>query len=107
MGLDHQITFLATQIAWSLPVLITVVVIGAIAVVRRDGALWWKLVVGGAAAIVLAQLVSSLGTFLIAQLDNGYRFYWVASAPAVLLNVVGLALLGAGAISGRRQGVQR
>lgn len=102
MGLDHQFTYLLTQLGWSLPAMVTVAVIGVIALVRRDAGLWWKLVVSGAAVLVIGQLMSAFGTLLIMQLDRGYQFHWLVSAPALLLNVVGLGLLGAGAVTGRR-----
>ncbi len=82
--------------------MITVVVIGVLAVVRRGAGRWWKLVLAGAMTIALAQLVNVAGNLFINQLGQGYRLYWVSSVPTVLLNVIGMALLGVGALSGRR-----
>lgn len=102
MGLDHRFTLLLTQLGWTAPKVIVVLVIAAIAVVRRDSGSWWKLVVAGAACAALGSLVSVLGTFVIYGLEQGYRWHWLVSIPAAVLQLVGLALLGAGAIVGRR-----
>lgn len=102
MGIDHQFTYLVAQLAQSLPVLITLVVIGVVAAMRRDAGLWWKFVLGGVAVLVLSQIVSAFGIFFLGQLHHGYRYYWVASVPSLVLQVLGLGLLGAGAIAGRR-----
>lgn len=102
MGTDHQITYLLTRFAWALPVVLTVLTIGVVTVVRRDAGLWWKLVLGGVAALVVGQTVSAVGLSVLSLIDEGYRYGLVVSVPAVLLQVLGLALLGAGAITGRR-----
>ncbi|MDN5717284.1 MAG: hypothetical protein L0G89_08625 [Janibacter sp.] len=102
MGFDHQLTYLFAQLTQSLPVFITLVVIGIVVAMRRDAGLWWKLALGGVAVLILSQLVSTVGTFFLGYLDNGYRYYWIASVPSLILQVLGLGLLGAGAISGRR-----
>lgn len=108
MGIDHHFTYLISQALHSLPVLITLVVIGVVAAMRRGDGLWWKFVLGGVTALVLSLLVSGFGIFLLNQLHSGYRYYWVASVPSLILQVIGLALLGAGAITGRRgQGATR
>lgn len=102
MGLDFAFRHLITQVGWAAPLAITALVIGGWALLRRDEGMWWKLVVGGVAALLAAQAVSVVGTFMLYQLDGFYRAYWIVSLPTLVLNVVGLALLGAGAVSGRR-----
>lgn len=101
MGLDHRITLLLTQLGWTAPTVIVVLVVAVIAVVRRDCGSWWKLVVAGAACTVIGSLVSVLGTFVIYGLEQGYRWHWIVSVPAAALQLAGLALLGAGALAGR------
>ncbi|WP_068261293.1 hypothetical protein [Janibacter limosus] len=102
MGLDYRFTYLLTQVGWALPTTIAVLVIAAIALVRRDEGLWWKLVVGGALALLLGHVVSILGNALIVQMSYGHQLYWLISVPSLILNVAGISLLGAGAITGRR-----
>ncbi|WP_162786712.1 hypothetical protein [Janibacter anophelis] len=107
LDLDHRISILITQLGWSLPTTIAVLVIAGIAVMRRDEGLWWKLVVAGAACLVLATVVQVLGTFVVYGFDQGYRLTWLAGVPALVLDVVGIALIGAGAITGRRREATR
>lgn len=107
LDLDHRLSILISQLGWSLPTKIAVLAIAVIAIMRRDQGLWWKLVVAGAACLVLATVVQVLGTFVVHGFDNGYRLTWLAGAPALVLNVVGIALIGAGAITGRRRETAR
>lgn len=100
MDLDQRLSLLVGQLGASLPTL-CVVVIAVIAFIRRDDGLWWKLVVAGAATLVLGTLVSVLGTFVVYGLDHGYRLTWLITIPTVLINAAGLALIGAGALVGR------
>lgn len=102
MGLDYRFTYLLTQIGWALPMTIAVIVIAAIALMRRDEGLWWKLVVGGALTLVLGQVVSVLGNFLVVQVSYRHELYWLISIPSLVLHVFGISLLGAGALTGRR-----
>ncbi|KRE36089.1 hypothetical protein ASG73_15670 [Janibacter sp. Soil728] len=102
MGLDHRLSFLLQQLAWDLPVILITVVAGVLVVLRRDGGLWWKLALVGLVAITAGQLVGTFGFFAVSGLDGGYRYSWVASVPALVLNLAGLGLLAAGAIVGRR-----
>ena len=101
MGLDHRLTFLLQQLAWDLPVLVITVAAGVVVVLRRDGGPWWKLALAGLVAIAAGQLVGTFGFFAVSGLDGGYRYSWVASLPALVLNLAGLGLLAAGAIVGR------
>lgn len=109
MGLDFAFRHLITQVGWAAPLAITALVIGGWALLRRDEGMWWKLVVGGVASLLAAQAVSIMGTFIFYQIDVVSRPYWIVSLPTLALRVVGLALLGAGAVSGRRgtQGTSR
>lgn len=102
MGLDTTVSVLAFQLLWSLPACITVIVIALVAVVRRTDGAWWKLVVAGAGVILLAQVVNVLGTVVVAH-GELYRVQWVVSLVTVVLNVVALALIGSGAVAGRRR----
>ena len=100
LDLDHRFSILISQLGWSLPTTIAVLAIAVIAIMRRDEGLWWKLVVAGAACIVISTVVSLLGTLVIHGIN--YRLAWLAAVPALVLDVVGIALIGAGAITGRR-----
>lgn len=56
---------------------------------------------------MLSTVVQALGTFVVHGFDHGYRLTWLAGVPALVLNVVGIALIGAGAITGRRREATR
>ncbi|GAA8849721.1 hypothetical protein DUHN55_31170 [Helicobacter pylori] len=58
MGLDFAFRHLITQVGWAAPLAITALVIGGWALLRRDEGMWWKLVVGGVAALLGAGAVS-------------------------------------------------
>ncbi|WP_282070616.1 hypothetical protein [Janibacter hoylei] len=93
---------LLTRLAWSLPVAITATVIAVLALVRRDDGQWWKFVIAGCAALLLAQLVGLLGTTLLLTNHDFHRFQWITSIPTLVLDVLALGLLAAGAFTGRR-----
>lgn len=100
MGLDTSLSLFAYQLAWTLPTCLTVVVIAAVAIVRRDAGVWWKLVVAGAAVLLVGQVINVVGTVALYQAEL-YRVQWVVSLASVVLNVIALALIGAGAVVGR------
>lgn len=106
MDLDNSFSVLIYQLGWSLPTCLTVVVIAVVAVVRRDAGLWWKLVVAGAALTLLAQVINVLGTVALVQ-AGAYQAQWAVSMITVALNVAALALIGSGAVVGRRGAVAR
>lgn len=91
-----------SRLLWSLPITITAVVIGIIAIVRRDDRLWWKLVLAGAICLVLAQLVGVVVTVLLVSNGGFHHLQRLLSVPTIALDVAALGLLGAGALSGRR-----
>ena len=93
---------LLTRLAWSLPVAITATVIAVLALVRRADGQWWKCVIAGCAALLLAQLVGLLGTTLLLANHDFHRFQWITSIPTLVLDVLALGLLAAGAFTGRR-----
>lgn len=95
---------LLAQIGWAVPVTTTVVVIAVIATVRRDTGSWWKLVLAGAVALVLGQCVAVVGAVVIYSMpySSARIASFLAAGGGILLQVIGLALLGAGAIVGRR-----
>lgn len=102
MGLDYRFSYFFSQLGWAAPTVIAVAVIAVLALMRRDEGLWWKLVIAGAAALLLGQAVSLIGNVFIYEMAPAVGAWWIVTIPATLLHLVGLSLFGAGAIVGRR-----
>lgn len=102
--MSPDLNLLLSQLPYLVPPMLVVLVLGALALARRDHGAWWKLVLAGCAALVASTVWDVMANQLVLSLGLPHRsLFWLIAVPSVLLRAAGLALLGAGALVGRRQ----
>lgn len=96
-----MIADLLTSVAYTTPALLVLLVVGVLAVLRRDDGVWWRLVVAGVAVLVLQALFGATLPYLFARAGgvSSYRFFALVGQ---LFYLAGIGLIGAGAVLGRR-----
>lgn len=93
---------LLTQLVYVLPTLLVLLVVAALVLTRRDEGSWWRLGLGGVAVLALDALAQLAAPTVFLSADGRTEVYQLYSFLQLLLHLVGIGLLGAAAVVGRR-----
>lgn len=101
-----QLSHALYSILWSLPVILVGLATVALALLRRDSGLWWKLVLAGGALLVANSLLSLGQQTLITGGQVDISLLRLLGIGQTVLLVTAFGLIVAGALVDRRRPTQ-